>query len=1134
MNTAGNQGTNMSNTLRNNTFRSALLSGALAALLLAGGGAVSAANVTVSLCATTGVTTGAAIVPALPVWGYSSGACSALTAPGGPVIDVTVGDVVTVNLTNALPEATGLLFQGQTGLVPDTSGAAASVGTKTYSFTATAPGTFLYQAAPLRNAEHQVAMGLYGALIVRPAAAVSRPTTGNASVGSALVADTGAVASDVGSRATGTGILAGTTVVSVVPGVSVTLSASAGAGATGPVTLSKSSAYGAADTAYDEEAVMVLSEIDPSLNSPTAPATRATFDMRNFAPKYFLINGKAYPDTAPITTTAGHKLLLRYVNAGAKHHSMGVLGLRQSFIAKDGSVLPTRAVSVTAETLATGQTGDALIRVPVAATANKYVVYDANLNLHNSAAGGFGGMLTFANAAAAGSGVTGPVTSAVLAAPNPTNGLVDVALTATVINSNSTVAAAAEYFIDAVGADGTGTAMTLVPATTSYTATLLAATVAGLTQGPHTLYVHGRDATNAWGQTGSTVLNFDNVGPLTSPLAFTPNPAGATDAVVLTATASDATTGGSNVVAAEYTVDNGAAVAMTLAGSPASSRSLSATIAAGLTEGVHTVTVRSQDAAGNWGALVNGSLTVASVVTTGVTATPNPANGTADVALSATITSTSSTVAAAEYFIDVVGANGFGASMSPVPATTTYSALLLAANVVTLTQGAHTIFVHGQDTATSAWGSVSSTVLNIDKVGPVTSALTMTPNPANLTQTITLAASASDVANGNGNIQAAEYTVDGTAAVAMTLGGSPGPARALSATILPGTLTVGPHAISVRSQDALGNWGTPVAGTLTIISPVTASAVVATPNPTNGAVNVTLTATVANATAAEYFIDAVGADGTGTAMTGAAPSYTATLLSTTIAALTQGPHTIYVHGRDASAWGAASSTILVIDKVGPVTSALTLTPNPALSTQTVALSASASDVAGGGSSIVAAEYTIDGGAALPMTLGGSPAVVRALTATIAAGLSPGIHTIAVRSQDALLNWGPSVTSTLTIASVVTSNVTVAKSPNNGALPLSSSQPVVRVTASMTVTGSTINGAEAFIDVVGANGAGFPLVPSDGHWRRSTPCPRPLAEPFTLSWSTARTWAETGGARPLATWSSTVRSRSSRPSCSRRP
>ena len=59
-----------------------------------------------------------------------------------------------------------MLFQGQ-AMVPDTAGAAAG-GTKTYNFTATNPGTFLYEAGLLPNAEHQAAMGLYGALIVRP------------------------------------------------------------------------------------------------------------------------------------------------------------------------------------------------------------------------------------------------------------------------------------------------------------------------------------------------------------------------------------------------------------------------------------------------------------------------------------------------------------------------------------------------------------------------------------------------------------------------------------------------------------------------------------------------------------------------------------------------------------------------------------------------------------------------------------------------------------------------------------------------------------------------------------------------------------------------------------------------------
>ncbi len=43
---------------------------------------------------------------------------------------------------------------------------------------------------------------------------------------------------------------------------------------------------------------MVLSELDTALNTVATPAS---FDMRNFNPKYFLINGKAYPGTDPLT-----------------------------------------------------------------------------------------------------------------------------------------------------------------------------------------------------------------------------------------------------------------------------------------------------------------------------------------------------------------------------------------------------------------------------------------------------------------------------------------------------------------------------------------------------------------------------------------------------------------------------------------------------------------------------------------------------------------------------------------------------------------------------------------------------------------------------------------------------------------
>ena len=79
-------------------------------------------------------------------------------------------------------------------------------------------------------------------------------------------------------------------------------------------------AYDDASTAFDDEAVLVLSEIDPALNNAADPAT---FDMRKYAPRYFLVNGKALPGHRPDRRPQpASTVLLRYVNAGIQYHSM--------------------------------------------------------------------------------------------------------------------------------------------------------------------------------------------------------------------------------------------------------------------------------------------------------------------------------------------------------------------------------------------------------------------------------------------------------------------------------------------------------------------------------------------------------------------------------------------------------------------------------------------------------------------------------------------------------------------------------------------------------------------------------------------------------------------------------------------
>ena len=102
----------------------------------------------------------------------------------GPTLCVTSGTTVTVTLRNSLPEATSITLPGQddvsvggqpvapefdgTGVLTSlTNSAAATSGTVTYSFKAGSPGTYLYSSGT--DVTKQREMGLYGALVVRPA-----------------------------------------------------------------------------------------------------------------------------------------------------------------------------------------------------------------------------------------------------------------------------------------------------------------------------------------------------------------------------------------------------------------------------------------------------------------------------------------------------------------------------------------------------------------------------------------------------------------------------------------------------------------------------------------------------------------------------------------------------------------------------------------------------------------------------------------------------------------------------------------------------------------------------------------------------------------------------------------------------
>jgi FtsP/CotA-like multicopper oxidase with cupredoxin domain len=176
------------------------------------------------------------------MWSYAEG-LDDFQFPG-PSLCVNEGDTVTIVLHNSLTQDTSLVFPGQGDVLangapnqPQFDGATltslanvapANGGSVTYQFTATKPGTFLYQSGT--NPGIQVQMGLYGAIVVRPA-------------------------------------------------------------------LGSNYAYDDLQSEFNPETeyLMLLSEIDPILHK--AIERGETFDMSLYHPRYFLINGRTFPDT---------------------------------------------------------------------------------------------------------------------------------------------------------------------------------------------------------------------------------------------------------------------------------------------------------------------------------------------------------------------------------------------------------------------------------------------------------------------------------------------------------------------------------------------------------------------------------------------------------------------------------------------------------------------------------------------------------------------------------------------------------------------------------------------------------------------------------------------------------------------
>ena len=568
--------------------------------------------------------------------------------------------------------------------------------------------------------------------------------------------------------------------------------------------------------AEDDEHLVVVSEIDTELaNNP------AVFDLRNYAPDYQIVNGAAQPAGLPVVS--GETVRLRYLNVGLKHHSIGLLGLHQHMDWMDGYPLPAGGYSVVSESFAPGQTAEAVVSIPAgAALGTKYALYEGTFL---GGSGAFGGMLTYLEITGTppGPGGTPPVTNNVVVTPGvSTDGTVVV--TADITDpADSNAILAAELFVDASGAGGTGTAPDVL-GTYSWTLT-------GLGSGIHNVYVHGQDV-DGWGNFAVASFRVDVDGPVVSGLSATPDPTGGQVDVNISATANDSTTGFSDIAAAEYRIDGGAVSPMAVSPPDALIASLDAVISAGtMAGGSHTIDMRAQDSSGHWSAWTVDALTVnvdaTGPATTGVLIRPNATNGfqgytptIPSVRVDATFTDAVSNIAAGEGFITTVGADGTGFPMTPADGlyneTTEIGYVYIPLTTIRLLgDGVHTIHIHSQDSSGN-WGATASGDLVIETDIPTVTGTAVTPASTDTTVPVALTATATDATT---DIVWAEWFTgadpgegDGTD---MTVAAN-GLVWDLAATIDTTGWTPGDYVIEVRARDAAGNWSPTDSATLTV------------------------------------------------------------------------------------------------------------------------------------------------------------------------------------------------------------------------------------------------------------------------------------------------------------------------------
>lgn len=333
-----------------------------------------------------------------------------------PTIAIDEGDELFLTLTNVgqvmrpdLFEQHTVHFHGYPNAsafydgVPDASLAINVGGSFTYYYLAPEAGTYMWHCH-ISPPEH-LQMGMVGQIYVRPR---QNTVTSGSSLRTALA---NAQLSDPLARCSSSDILCSTQ----LPAIDTGATATAG----------RKYAYNDGDgsTAYDVEYPIQMMGFDPNFHF-----VGMTFNPESFADnkdKYFLLNGRSYPDTvnpAPLSTQAsdgtphfaqplptiinipaGGKALLRISDLNVtEYHTLASLGIRMHVIGynarllrdQDGNNMDYWTNSIS---LAGGESVDVILDAAGLSAGRKFYLYTPQMDHLSNDAENFGGMMTEVN-----------------------------------------------------------------------------------------------------------------------------------------------------------------------------------------------------------------------------------------------------------------------------------------------------------------------------------------------------------------------------------------------------------------------------------------------------------------------------------------------------------------------------------------------------------------------------------------------------------------------------------------------------------------------------------------------------------------------------------------------------------------